>query len=82
MTTRPEQAGGDFTHSLDRALGQVSKVQDAADAQNQALVRGVHGASLEQAVVADAHARIAWNATVAVRNAVVNAYNTIMNMPI
>jgi len=72
----------DFLHSLNRALEQVSAVQASSDAQNHALIQGAPGASLEKAVLASAHARIDWNATVAVRNEVVNAYRTIMNMPV
>lgn len=72
----------DFMHSLNRALEQVSAAQASSGAENRALVQGAPGASLEKAVLASAHARIDWNATVAVRNEVVNAYRTIMNMPV
>ena len=72
----------DFTQSLNNALEHVSQVQQASDAENKAVVQGAPGASLEKAVTASAHARVDWNATVAVRNQVVNAYKTIMNMPV
>ena len=41
---------------------------------------GVPGATLGKAVVANDRAQVAWNATVAVRNEVVSAYQSIMNM--
>lgn len=72
----------DFLHSINRALEQVSAAQASSGAQNHALIQGAPGASLEKAVVASARARIDWTATVAVRNEVVNAYRTIMNMPV
>lgn len=72
----------DFSKTLNQALDQVSAAQKASGAENKALVQGKPGASLEKAVEASAHARVDWNATVAVRNSVVNAYKTIMNMPV
>lgn len=75
-------AKGDFLQSINTALEKVSQAQAVSGKENRALVQGAAGASLEQAVVASARARIYWNATVAVRNAVVDAYRTIMNMPI
>jgi flagellar hook-basal body complex protein FliE len=40
----------------------------------------VAGATLPKALVASDQAEVAWNATVAVRNEVVSAYQSIMNM--
>lgn len=71
-----------FLHNINKALLGVSEAQGAAETQARALVSGAPGANLETAVVASARAKIDWNATVAVRNEVVNAYQTIMNMPI
>lgn len=71
-----------FLNTLDRALEQVSSAQKNSGVQDQALITGAPGASLEKAVAADARAKVDWTATVAVRNEVVNAYNTIMNMPV
>lgn len=81
---QPKSAVGktDFSQSLNHALEHVSQVQQSSSAANKALIRGAPGASLEKAVTASAHARVDWNATVAVRNEVVNAYKTIMNMPV
>lgn len=79
-TSKPAQPG--FVESLNHALEQVSAAQHTSDVQNRAVVTGAPGASLEKALQASAHARIGWNATVAVRNHIVNAYSTIMNMPV
>lgn len=77
-----QKAGHGFMQTLNNALDQVSSAQKASGAADKALITGAPGASLEKAVVADARAKIDWNATVAVRNEVENAYNTIMNMQV
>lgn len=88
LTTAAAAPGGaravdkGFLHNLDKALLSVSTAQRGADTQARALVAGAPGASLEAAVVASQRAKVDWNATVAVRNEVVNAYRTIMNMPV
>lgn len=71
-----------FAQSLNQALENVSQAQHTSDMSNRAVVSGAPGASLEKAMEASAHARVDWNATVAVRNQIVNAYSTIMNMPV
>lgn len=71
-----------FAQSLNQALDKVSEAQHTSSEDNKAVVSGAPGASLEKAMEASAHARVDWNATVAVRNHIVNAYSTIMNMPV
>ena len=46
----------------------------------EGVAAGVPGATLSKALVSSDRAQVAWSATVAVRNEVVSAYQTIMNM--
>jgi flagellar hook-basal body complex protein FliE len=58
----------------------VSATQKSAATAEGSYAAGVPGASIGQALVASDRAEVAWNATVAVRNEVVSAYQSIMNM--
>jgi flagellar hook-basal body complex protein FliE len=51
----------------------------ASDAE-QGVAAGTPGVTLGKALVGSDRAEVAWNATVAVRNEVVSAYQSIMNM--
>jgi len=55
-------------------------VQSAATSAEAGYAAAVPGATLGKALVASDRAEVAWNATVAVRNEVVSAYSSIMNM--
>ncbi|HYW93830.1 MAG TPA: flagellar hook-basal body complex protein FliE [Gammaproteobacteria bacterium] len=72
----------DFLSTLDHALSRVSDAQRQAGEATRAVASGAPGASLEKALVASDRAKVAWNATVAVRNELVNAYDTVKNMPV
>ncbi len=72
----------DFLKTLDQALTRVSDLQQQAGDATRAVASGAPGASLEKALVASDRAKVAWNATVAVRNELVNAYDTVKNMPV
>lgn len=74
--------GTSFAATLNNALGQVSQAQAAAHAAAKAEILGAPGASLETALVTSMRAHVDWTAAVAVRNGIVNAYNTVMNMPV
>lgn len=73
-------ATGGFLEMVDEALRGVSKAQSSAAAAEFGYAVGAPGATLGKAVVASDRASIAWSAAVAVRNEVVSAYSTIMNM--
>ncbi|MGH7057888.1 MAG: flagellar hook-basal body complex protein FliE, partial [Acetobacteraceae bacterium] len=68
--------------TLQRALNDVSRSQEAATAAENAVAAGKPGASMSTALVLSDRAEIGWNAVVAVRNEVVSAYQTMMNMQI
>jgi flagellar hook-basal body complex protein FliE len=65
---------------VNTALQGVSASQSAATSAEAGYAAGVPGATLGKALVASDRAEVAWNATVAVRNEVVSAYQSIMNM--
>lgn len=75
-------AGGNFMAMINGALQSVSSAQSAATTAEAGYAAGLPGASLGHALVSSDRAEIAWNATVAVRNEVVSAYQSIMNMPL
>ena len=69
-----------FFGTLNQALTDVSAAQGQATAAEAGYAAGVPGATLAKALVANDHAAVAWNATVAVRNELVAAYQSVMNM--
>ena len=71
---------GDFLSLVDSALRGVSDTQSAAAAAESGYTVGASGATLGSALVASDRAEVAWNATVAVRNEVVSAYQSVMSM--
>ncbi|OYV36598.1 MAG: flagellar hook-basal body complex protein FliE [Acidocella sp. 20-61-6] len=73
-------SGQSFLDLVNGALQGVSATQGAAATAEASYAAGVPGASLGKALVASDRAQVAWNATVAVRNEVVSAYQSIMNM--
>lgn len=73
-------SGENFLALVNQALTAVSGAQAGAAVAEAGYASGLPGATLSQALVASDRAEVAWNATVAVRNEVVNAYQSIMNM--
>lgn len=71
---------GNFLNLVTDALQGVSAQQAAATSAEAGYAAGVPGATLGKALVASDKAEVAWNATVAVRNEVVSAYQAVMNM--
>lgn len=69
-----------FLSLVDSALRGVSADQNDAAAAQSRFVTGAPGATLGQALVASDRAEVGWNATVAVRNEIVSAYQSIMSM--
>ncbi len=82
VVTNSGNAGGadSFLSLVQGALQGVSATQNQAAVSQAAVAAGLPGASLSQALVASDRAQVAWNAAVAVRNEVVSAYQTVMNM--
>jgi flagellar hook-basal body complex protein FliE len=75
-------AASQFAGTLQNALSAVSQSQDGATAAENAVASGTPNASTATALVLSDKAEVNWTALVAVRNEVVSAYQTIMNMQI
>ncbi len=73
-------AGANFLDMVSGALHGVSAAQSAAAKAEAGYAVGAAGATLPKALVSSDQAEVSWNATVAVRNEVVSAYQSIMNM--
>ncbi len=72
----------DFASVLRSSLDGVAQVQNQATSMQNAFVRGEDKVSLSDTMIAMQKSSISLQATVQVRNKVVDAYNTIMNMSV
>ncbi|MDX2218594.1 MAG: flagellar hook-basal body complex protein FliE [Burkholderiales bacterium] len=75
-------AGKGFADALKNALDEVSRTQKAAENLYAELQLGNPAVSLEETVIAQAKANIAFQAVVQTRNRLVSAYQDIMNMQV
>ncbi|GLP94975.1 flagellar hook-basal body complex protein FliE [Paraferrimonas sedimenticola] len=73
---------GDFSALLTQAIGQVNQLQSTASDLSTRLEMGDSSVSLSDTVIAREKASVAFEATVQVRNKLVEAYKDIMNMPV
>lgn len=71
-----------FQQALGRALDAVSRSQNDAAAMQREVQLGNPTVSLEQTMVAMQKAQIGFQATLQVRNRLVQAYSDIMNMQV
>ncbi|MCZ2499308.1 flagellar hook-basal body complex protein FliE [Xylophilus sp. Kf1] len=74
--------GGSFGSALQSALKSVSAAQQDSSGLQQQVQLGNPSVSLEQTMVAIQKAQIGFQATVHVRNRMVQAYTDIMNMQV
>ena len=74
--------GGGFEQALSSALGSVSKSQNEASRLQRGVAMDDPTVSLEQTMVAMQKAQIGFQATLQVRNRLVQAYSDIMNMQV
>jgi flagellar hook-basal body complex protein FliE len=81
-TSSSSGSADQFTGMLQNALSAVSQSQEGAAAAENAVATGAPGSSISTALVLSDKAEVNWTALVAVRNEVVSAYSTIMNMQI
>ncbi len=81
VKARPAQ-GADFQNTLTQALQSVSKSQQDASKMQRAVQLGDPTVSLESTMVAMQKAQIGFQATLQVRNRLVQAYSEIMNMQV
>lgn len=72
----------DFTQLLSNALNNVNDLQKESDQLRTRFDMGDRSINLSDVMIAGQKSSIAFEATVQVRNKVVEAYKTIMNMPV
>lgn len=82
VATTPDGADGasSFAAMLKDAIGSVSALGDKSDAQTRAMVSGK--SNMVDVVTAVSETEVAIDAVVAVRDKVIAAYQSIMQMPI
>ena len=73
---------GDFQSLMTQALKSVSAGQDEVSRMQRDVQFDVPGASLEQTMIAMQKSQIGFQATLQVRNKLVQAYTDIMNMQV
>jgi len=73
---------GSFQASMTQALREVSDAQNESTALQQELQLGNPTVSLEQTMIAMQKSQIGFQATLSVRNRLVQAYSEIMNMQV
>lgn len=79
----PPQTGKvDFAAALKNSIGEVSAAQNDASAKGKAFTMGDDTVSLSDVMVSMQKASIGFQATVQVRNKVVQAYQEMMNMQV
>jgi len=71
-----------FSEMMAQAVNKVNEVQQASGATADAYQRGEPGVDITDVMIASQKASVAFEATVQVRNKLIEAYRDIMNMPI
>lgn len=77
---KPEQGG--FAQALKASLAQVNYAQSSAEVLGKRFALGDDSVNLSDVMIAGQKASISFQATVQVRNKLVNAYQEIMNMQV
>lgn len=75
-------SSANFGDLLSQALNNVNDIQQNAGALKNALETGDRSVTLAETMIASQKAGIAFEATVQVRNKLVEAYKSIMSMPV
>lgn len=78
----PQVAKVDFADALKASIGEVSDAQKQAGAMGRAFQMGDDSVSLSDVMVSMQKASIGFQATVQVRNKMVQAYQEMMNMQV
>jgi flagellar hook-basal body complex protein FliE len=82
LAKTPAASGPGFAQELNEALSKVSQSQTQAQALQRAVQMDNPTVSLEQTMVAMQKAQIGFQATMQVRNKLVQAYSDIMSMQV
>ncbi|MGC8697358.1 MAG: flagellar hook-basal body complex protein FliE [Halothiobacillus sp.] len=78
----PPVAGDSFSSLLTRAIGQVNDLQQTSSNLKTRFELGDPAVDLTQVMLAGQKASLGFNATLQVRNRLVQAYQDVLNMPI
>lgn len=84
-TTRPatgKEVGADFSAMFAKAVNNVNGLQQASSDLAVRFDRGDEGVSLSDVMIARNKSSVAFDATIQVRNKLVDAYKALMNMPV
>ncbi len=81
-SSNPDVQAGGFSNALKGALSSVSAAQNQAQVLQREVQLENPSVSLEETMVAIQKAQIGFQATLHVRNRMVQAYNDIMNMQV
>ncbi len=76
------ESQGGFAAELARSLSRVSEMQNTATVQAQSFQSGEPGVSLNDVMIDMQKAGIAFQATMQVRNRIIQAYQEIASMPV
>ena len=81
-TVEPSGNAAGFSDMFQQALGQVNQLSHNAETNKTRFELGDPGVQLSDVVIAGQKADLAFQATLQVRNKLVQAYQDIMNMPV
>ena len=74
--------GADFSQLLDNAINNVNQLQKASGNLQTRFDRGDPNVSLSDVMIARNKSSVAFDATIQIRNKLVESYKELMNMPV
>ncbi|MEI8634151.1 flagellar hook-basal body complex protein FliE [Vibrio sp. PP-XX7] len=77
-----QSVGSDFGDMLSKAINNVNGLQKASSNLQTRFDRGDEDVSLSDVMIARNKASVAFEATIQVRNKLIDAYKELMNMPV
>jgi flagellar hook-basal body complex protein FliE len=77
-----QSVGADFGAALSSAINNVNALQQSSSNMQVRFDRGDEGVSLSDVMIARNKSSVAFEATIQVRNKLVDAYKELMNMPV
>ncbi|ENI4485293.1 flagellar hook-basal body complex protein FliE [Vibrio fluvialis] len=77
-----QKVGADFGDMLTQAINNVNGLQKTSSDLQMRFDRGDEGVSLSDVMIARNKSSVAFEATIQVRNKLVDAYKELMNMPV
>lgn len=77
-----QKVGADFSAMLNQAIDNVNGLQKTSSDLQTRFDRGDEGVSLSDVMIARNKSSVAFEATIQVRNKLIDAYKELMNMPV